>query len=359
MPSVRPTKPSLRPASASPRRTRAPSARAPAQRPPVRRIAPRCGEARAFGRDHHVDVADPPPAIALDPPRDVAQEIDRRHASVLLVGRREQRAEIGEAGRAEQRVGHRVGDGVGVGVTDQGRSVEDSRHPGRAGRRRRTDARRSRDRPGSRAASRRQQRRAASSRSSGPVTFRLVGSPATTTTEPPAASTSAASSVPSPPRRGPPAAPRRGTPAGSAPSPGRRGDRRDDPRTSTRLIVSETANPGTAPSAPASTASMTARRARRRERAGGVVHHHDLGVIGNARQTGAHRLVAGPGTAARPAVRPTPPRSGTTTTPSQHRVAAFTARSTSRSAPIVSNCFAPPKRAPEPAATTIAQVCTR
>ena len=51
-----------------------------------------------------------------DPRHDVAQQLHRRRAAVLLVGRGEQGAEVGQAGRTEQRVGDRVRDGVGVGV---------------------------------------------------------------------------------------------------------------------------------------------------------------------------------------------------------------------------------------------------
>ena len=137
--------------------------------------------------------------------RDAAGDLgEQRHrvgAAVLLVGRREQRAEIGQAGRPEERVGDRVRDRVAVGVTGEPRRVGD-RDAAEHERRRvaermhvetEADPVPHRVRRTLRSAPARARGRRAS------VSFRLRRSPSTTTTVPPAASTSAASSVSTPP----------------------------------------------------------------------------------------------------------------------------------------------------------------
>ena len=119
-----------------------------------------------------------------------------------------------------------------------------------------------------------------------------------------------------------------------------------------RLIVSVTGTPGTAPSAPSRTASITAANS---------------DALANGRAASCTQMtVASGGTAPSPArtdaLRVSPPATAdsraascggtTTTTPSLAARAALTARSMIRSPPIVSYCFGPPKRIPRPAPTT-------
>src|SRR5262249_15270231 len=125
---------------------------------------------------------------------------DRVGARPTLIGVRKVLADVAQAGGAEQGIGDRVRDHVGVAVAGEtalvGKlaSAEDQsprpvvREPVDVEalahtheRHRRSSATRSR----------------AQSRSSGTVNLRLSGSPGTTTTRPPMASTSDASSVPS------------------------------------------------------------------------------------------------------------------------------------------------------------------
>ena len=75
-----------------------------------RGIAARCGARRGcLGRDHDVDVADrDQPSAASRVAISSRKPIDDA-PRVLVVRRREQRAEIGEPGGTEERVGHRVG----------------------------------------------------------------------------------------------------------------------------------------------------------------------------------------------------------------------------------------------------------
>ena len=73
--------------------------------------------------------------LLRDPPRDLGEQPHRVGVAVLLVGRGKQRAEVGKAGRPEQRVGDRVRDRVAVGVTGEPRRVGD-RHAAEHERRR-------------------------------------------------------------------------------------------------------------------------------------------------------------------------------------------------------------------------------
>ena len=145
----------------------------------------------------------------------------------------------------------------------------------------------------------------AHSRSSGSVILRLLTSPGTTTTRPPIASTSEASSVPSrafgvrlAQHVG------RGTPAASAPRPASPGPgwRRRRRRRRRRLIVSVTGTPGTAPSAPSRTASITAANSSVRRRTAGPrrARTRSSASSGHRGQAGAHavapRLAAGDAT---------------------------------------------------------------
>ena len=75
---------------------------------PSRRCAARARG--CLGVDHDVDVARPTSPLRRTLADDVAQQLQRRRTAVALVGRGEQGAEVGQAGRAEQRVGDRVGD---------------------------------------------------------------------------------------------------------------------------------------------------------------------------------------------------------------------------------------------------------
>ena len=115
---------------------------------------------------------------------------------------------------------------------------------------------------------------------------------------------------------------------------------------------------------PDSTAAITAANsASPGQRARRVVHDHDLGARGNRGQPGAHgrgprRAPDHRGGDRRPVPgrrRPAARRRRRHST----RAAVCTARSTRRSDPTALNCLAPPNRAPEPAATTMAQVSTR
>ena len=76
-------------------------------------------------RDHgRVDVADLP-AGALDAPRRLGEQRQRVGALVLHVGVGEVMADVAERGGAEQRVGDRVAERVGVGVAGQAVRVRD------------------------------------------------------------------------------------------------------------------------------------------------------------------------------------------------------------------------------------------
>ena len=187
----------------------------------------------------------------------------------------------------------------------------------------------------------------ASSRSSASVSLRLRRSPSTTTTVPPCGlDQRGVVGVDRRRRRARRAARRRGTPAGSAPRPGRRAARsRPRGSPSTRFTVSTTGSAGTAPSAPAATAAITAReQRRRRERAGRVVHDHDVGVVGNA----ARARPAPSRSASRRRPRSRTPSGAshstsagsTTTTPSHDSRATPTARSSTLAPPSRANCFA-------------------
>src|SRR5262249_14604347 len=211
--------------------------------------------------DDDVDVGETP-ARRRNPSGDVAQQTDGRGVAVAVVIGREQSPEIGQARRAEQRIGDRVRDRVGVRVPGQrgpvgldaaayaraalgeGRAIETEPAPGPA-------HNGSRDAPATSAA--------AATRSAGVVTFRFAGSPGTTTTRPPAASISAASSVASASEacasRSRSARNACGVCTATSPSRVTVSTTRSP---STRFTVSGTGTAGTAASAPARTAVITA-----------------------------------------------------------------------------------------------------
>ncbi len=67
-----------------------------------------CGARRGcLGRDDDVDVVEPP-TLARDAGHDVGEQAHRIGVAERVVGRGEQRAEVGEPGRPEQRIGDRV-----------------------------------------------------------------------------------------------------------------------------------------------------------------------------------------------------------------------------------------------------------
>ena len=80
---------------------------------------------RAFGNHHDVDVDDLPAGVP-----DARRGVGQQHQAVgVLVARirvGEQPADVAEVGRAEDRVGHRVAHGVGVGVAAQAAIVGDA-----------------------------------------------------------------------------------------------------------------------------------------------------------------------------------------------------------------------------------------
>ena len=205
----------------------------------------------------------------------------------------------------------------------------------------------------------------ASSRSSASVSLRLRRSPSTTTTTPPLASTSAASSVSTPPIsvRGAQRA-RRGTPAESARRPDRRADTVSTTRPSRDALhrVGDGQRGHRAVGAVGDRLHDEIEQRARRERARRVVHDHDVDVVGNEREPGAHRIGA-----RRAADRELHARRrgpvGVGGQHDDHAVARLLrdahrpvdARSRRRAR---ANCLAAPKRVPPPAATTIAQVRT-
>ncbi len=90
------------------------------------------------------------PCVA-DLPICLGEQLERVGAAVAVVVGGEQRPDVGEAGRAEQRIRQRVSDDVSVRVPDETRADgRRSRRRGRAGRRRRTRAHPHRDRPAGR-----------------------------------------------------------------------------------------------------------------------------------------------------------------------------------------------------------------
>ena len=107
-------------------------------------IAATCGASRGSSAAiDDVDV-DRPTTARRAPARDVARAArSTTRPRYCSSRRREQRAEVGEPGRAEQRVGDRVRDDVGVGVADAAPARRSRRRRARAGRRRRTGGRRS------------------------------------------------------------------------------------------------------------------------------------------------------------------------------------------------------------------------
>ena len=176
-----------------------------------------------------------------------------------------------------------------------------------------------------------------------------AGSPGTTRTVAPWASTRPASSVASAPAGVGPAqhvgpeglgrldrhqARRGSTVAHTVPS-------------STRFTVSATARAGTAPSAPARTASTTDRNsAGAGQRAGAVVDHDHLGARGHGGQAGRHRGRPGGaaghhqvGTVAVGPVGRSPVGGSTRTTPSATERAAATDQSTTGRPPSSANCL--------------------
>ena len=190
--------------------------------------------------------------VVAHPLRDVGEQRQRVGAAVALVVGGEQRAEIGQAGRAEQRVGDRVRDDVAVGVAREARRVGDrARRRARAAAGRRTGCT-SKPSPTRfltcvllRCSA------CASSRSSASVSLRLRRSPSTTTTVPPRPRRARRRRCRRRRSRARRAARRRGTPAASAPRRDRHAARSRRPRRSrTRFTVSTTGSAGTAASAP-------------------------------------------------------------------------------------------------------------
>src|SRR5581483_1783741 len=345
------------------------------------------GQLRRFEDHRRVGIGDRPPGgrHEFDDPGQQGQAVGPPPAGVAIgeVG-----ADVAETGGAEEGVGHGVGHDVGVAVpgqtplAGQDDPAQDQRPPRVVAPGMDVEALPDPDLHRAQA-SRRSSSTSARTRSSGPVIFRLAGSPSTTTTVPPIASTRAASSVASPP----PAWARRSTSAAKAcgvwmaRSAARSGVSTTRPAASIRLTVSGTGTPGTAPSAPARTAAMT--RSNRSTPASGraaswtTMTAASPGTAASPARTDSDR-VAPPATTAAdpcgvPATRPGPPfvpigngpsrrrstwAAGTTaTTPSQAADAAPSAQARSGRPPRSRNCFGtpPPKRLPDPPATTIAQ----
>ena len=103
------------------RRARAPSAAASAR-------GSRRGAGASFGRSmttRAVDVDDRRSRASREHRDDLAQQLDRVGVAPALVGVGEVLADVAEAGGAEQRVDHRVGEHVGVGVPVEAALVRD------------------------------------------------------------------------------------------------------------------------------------------------------------------------------------------------------------------------------------------
>src|SRR4029077_6198288 len=224
---------------------------------------------------------------------DVAQHLDRVCTGPARVGVGKVHADVAEARRAQERVGAGMSHDVGVAMTVEA-AFAGERHPTEH-----QDAGRIVAEPvdvealadpnvrdhGHFAAP---MVRRAHSRSSISVIFRLVASPATTTTRPPIASTSAASSVAEPPC--PWAARSIAARKACGVCTATRVVRSSVAVTSlpsTTLIVSVTASPGIAPSAPARIAAIT--------------EAYRSSVANGRAASWTQMIVASAGTAARPA----------------------------------------------------------
>ena len=77
-----------------------------------------------LGVDDHVAIDGPPPDL-LDPVDDLRQKPGAVQPTPLRIGVRVMLADIAQAGRPQERIGHRVADHVGVGMPDQAARVLD------------------------------------------------------------------------------------------------------------------------------------------------------------------------------------------------------------------------------------------
>ena len=334
MPSARPIAPRPSPRFGSHRDAdaRRPSARASAPSAATRlaTIASTCGAERGCSAATTMStLLDPPPELRRPARATSASSSIESASRRLLVARREQRAEIGQTGRAEHRVGDRVRDRVAVGVTDEPRRPVDrdaTEHERRVVAERmhveaETDpvlhAAVSRARTVEQRLRRARGRRPGSSSGCG--------------ARPRPRRRRHRSPRPARRRRCRPHRPgarratrRRETPAASAPRPGpSRAHRLDHPIAVAPASPCRTpASAGTAPSAPSATAcDHEIEEPARRERPRRVVHDHDVDVGGNHREPGAHRIGAGRATdrdAARRAGAVHAASAGSTTTTPSH-----------------------------------------
>ena len=97
-----------------------------------RSISARCGPIRGSSQ---ISVASTFSTRPRSPPEGHRQQVERVGVAPLLLVGREQRPEIAEAGCAEDRVDHRMGEDVGVGVAGRARARGGSRRPPRTSRR--------------------------------------------------------------------------------------------------------------------------------------------------------------------------------------------------------------------------------
>src|SRR4051794_23552690 len=215
---------------------------------------------RCLAHNRAVDVADAP-AGAPHERADMGQQHHRIGTTPPRVGVGKVLADVAKAGSTKQRVGGGMGNDIGITVAIEAGAFEGdtAEHEPPGGIiaepvdvEALPDARVA-HMPSRTAVSR------AHTRSSRSVILRLAASPATTTTRPPSSSTSAASSV----AEAPHACAARNTSARkacgvcTATNIARGGVSTTRPSASIRLIVSATATPGTAPSAPSASASRT------------------------------------------------------------------------------------------------------
>ena len=85
---------------------------------PLRHLVANVTDARLLADQHAVGV-DELPARLAHLAVGLPEQVERRRAAVLLVARREERADVSEVRRAEERVDERVRDHVAVGVTGE------------------------------------------------------------------------------------------------------------------------------------------------------------------------------------------------------------------------------------------------